>query len=213
MPRALKFKYGESEFECDLNKIDRRKLYGSVDIETRDIDGERCSLATLANDGKTLIPYGGTALGYINKDGEWVERNDLQPTDLSGEELPLLPSSFDVTIELKQTASLDEFLNFSSRLVYFLGAGSDQESDQGDDLDGALLKELTSGKIFRFDFLYREGISSDPAFLIGIPDGKIWMMVGKPSMIEYVGLDQAAVCFVDKDDEDEEVEEFDFEML
>ena len=34
MPRALKFKYGESEFECDLNKIDRRKLYGSIDIET-----------------------------------------------------------------------------------------------------------------------------------------------------------------------------------
>ena len=66
MPRALKFKYGNSEFECELNKIDRRKLYGSVDVETRDIDGNRCGLATLANDGKTLIPYGGTALGYIS---------------------------------------------------------------------------------------------------------------------------------------------------
>ena len=69
MPRALKFKYGDSEFECELNKIDRRKLYGSVDVETRDIDGNRCGLATLANDGKTLIPYGGTALGYISSDG------------------------------------------------------------------------------------------------------------------------------------------------
>ena len=43
-------------------------------------------------------------------------------------------------------------------------------------------------------------------------DGLIWMMVGKPSAIDFVGLDQAAVCFV-PDDEDEEVEDFDFEML
>lgn len=203
MPRALKFKYGDSEFECELNKIDRRKLYGSVDVETRDIDGNRCGLATLANDGKTLIPYGGTALGYIGTDGEWVERNDLKPVDLSGNDLPLLPSSFDITIELKKTATLEEFLNYSSRLVYLMGTDAE--------FDPALVAELKDGKIFQFEFLYRDGISADPAFLIGTPDGLIWMMVGKPSAIDYVGLDQAAVCFVGEDDE--EVEEFDFEML
>lgn len=204
MPRALKFKFGGSEFECELNKIDRRKLYGSVDVETNDIDGNRCGLATLANDGKTLIPYGGTALGYVNNDGEWVERNDLKPVDLSGNDLPVLESSFDTTIELSRTATLDEFLNYSSRLVYLLG--TDEE------FDSAVSKELAAGKIFRFDFLYREGVSADPAFLIGTPDGMVWMMVGKPSAIDYVGLDQAAVCFVGEE-EDETVEEFDFEML
>jgi len=204
MPRALKFKYGDSEFECELNKIDRRKLYGSVDVETRDIDGNRCGLATLANDGKTLIPYGGTALGYISSDGEWVERTDLKPVDLSGNELPLLSSSFDVIIELKKTATLEEFLNYSSRLVYLMGTD--------DDFAPELVEQLAAGVIFQFEFLYREGISADPAFLLGTPDGLIWMMVGKPSAIEYVGLDQAAVCFVGNED-DEEVEEFDFEML
>ena len=204
MPRALKFKYGNSEFECELNKIDRRKLYGSVDVETRDIDGNRCGLATLANDGKTLIPYGGTALGYISSDGEWVERTDLKPVDLSGNELPLLSSSFDVIIELKKTATLEEFLNYSSRLVYLMGTD--------DDFAPELVEQLAAGVIFRFEFLYREGISADPAFLLATPDGLIWMMVGKPSAIEYVGLDQAAVCFVGNED-DEEVEEFDFEML
>ena len=204
MPRALKFKYGDSEFECELNKIDRRKLYGSVDVETRDIEGNRCGLATLANDGKTLIPYGGTALGYISSDGEWVERTDLKPVDLSGNELPLLSSSFDVTIELKKTATLEEFLNYSSRLVYLMGTD--------DDFAPELVEQLAAGVIFQFEFLYREGISADPAFLLGTPDGLIWMMVGKPSAIEYVGLDQAAVCFVGNED-DEEVEEFDFEML
>ena len=204
MPRALKFKYGDSEFECELNKIDRRKLYGSVDVETRDIDGNRCGLATLANDGKTLIPYGGTALGYISSDGEWVERTDLKPVDLSGNELPLLSSSFDITIELKKTATLEEFLNYSSRLVYLMGTD--------DEFAPKLVEQLAAGVIFQFEFLYREGISADPAFLLGTPDGLIWMMVGKPSAIEYVGLDQAAVCFVGNED-DEEVEEFDFEML
>ena len=185
MPRALKFKYGDSEFECELNKVDRRKLYGSVDVETRDIDGNRCGLATLANDGKTLIPYGGTALGYISSDGEWVERTELKPVDLSGNELPLLSSSFDVTIELDKTATLEEFLNYSSRLVYLMGTD--------DEFAPELVEQLKDGKIFRFEFLYREGISADPAFLLGTPDGLIWMMVGKPSAIEYVGLDQAAV--------------------
>lgn len=204
MPRALKFKYGSSEFECELNKVDRRKLYGSVDVETRDIDGNRCGLATLANDGKTLIPFGGTALGYISADGEWVERGELKPVDLSGNELPLLPSSFDITIELEKTVPLEEFLNYSSRLVYLIGNGENMDPD--------IVKEIADGKIFRFEFLYREGISADPAFLIGGNDGLIWMMVGKPSSIEYVGLDQAAVCFVDQEN-DEEESDFDFEML
>ena len=204
MPRALKFKFGDAEFECSLNKIDRRKLYGSVDVQTRDIDGNKCSLATLANDGKTLIPYGGTAMGYVNNDGQWVERGDLKPVSLNGEELKMLKSSFDVTIDLERTATVDEFLNYSSRLVYVLGTD--------DEFDPKLAEELGAGKIFRFDFLYREGVSSDPAFLLSTTDGLIWMMVGKPSAIDFVGLDQAAVCFV-ADDEDEEVEDFDFEML
>ena len=81
-----------------------------------------------------------------------------------------------------------------------------------DEFAPKLVEQLAAGVIFQFEFLYREGISADPAFLLGTPDGLIWMMVGKPSAIEYVGLDQAAVCFVGNED-DEEVEEFDFEML
>ncbi|MEM7257394.1 MAG: hypothetical protein AAF404_08395, partial [Pseudomonadota bacterium] len=93
MARSLKFSFNGSEFACELNKVDRSKLYGSVDLDTRDHEGNRCSLATLANDGKTLIPYGGTAFGYVNDDGQWVERSDLMPVDLSGEPLQVLPSS------------------------------------------------------------------------------------------------------------------------
>lgn len=207
MPRALKFSFNDSEFECELSKIDRSKLYGSVDVETRDLDGNRCGLATLANDGRTLIPYGGTAFGYINDEGLWIERGDLSPVGLSGEQLPLLPSSFDLIIELQEQVSLEEFLDHGSRLCYSMGKDANFAQP--------LLAELTAGAIYRFDFLYREGVSADPAFLLATPDGNVWMMVGKPSKISFIGLDQAAVCFnSDQDDDDEEeTDDFDFEML
>lgn len=207
MPRALKFSFNENEFDCELNKIDRSKLYGSVDVETRDIDGNRCGLATLANDGKTLIPYGGTAFGYINDEGLWIERSDLSPVNMNGESLPLLQSSFDQTIELKEKVSLEEFLDHGARLCYSLGVDAAFEP--------ALLKELVDGAIYSFDFLYRDGVTADPAFILATPDENIWMMVGSQSKINFIGLDQAAVCFNSDlgDEDEEEIDEFDFEML
>ena len=206
MPRALKFSFENKEFECELNKIDRTKLYGSVDIETKDSDGNPCGLATLANDGKTLIPYGGTAFGYVNDDGLWVERSELSPVNLSGEELETLPSSFDLTIALDREASLEEFLDCGARLCYSLGTDTE--------LPSALVKTLVAGTIYRFEFLYREGVTTDPAFIMATPDENLWMMVGNPSQIDFVGLDQAAVTFnSDTDDAEDEIDEFDFEML
>jgi len=38
------------------------------------------------------------------------------------------------------------------------------------------------------------------------------MLVAKPASVDYVGLDQAAVTFA-ADSEDEESDEFDFEMM
>jgi len=188
-----------------MHKIDRTKLYGSVDIETSDIDGNRCTLATLSNDGKTLIPHGGTAFAYINSDGLWVERSELQPISIEGEKLEILPSSFDQTIELEQTTSHEEFLNHSVRLCYRLEYDSEQ-------INADLLEAMAAGDIFQFEFLYRDGISADPAFLMSSDSGELWMMVAKPASVDFVGLDQAAVTFV-AENESEESDEFDFEML
>ena len=205
MPRSLKFQYKKASFECEMHKIDRTKLYGSVDIETSDIDGNRCRLATLANDGKTLIPHGGTAFAYINSDGLWVERSELQPVNIEGEKLEILPSSFDQIIELDKTTSLESFLDHSVRLCYSLEYDSEQVAPD-------LLKAMAAGDIFQFEFLYRDGISADPAFLMSGTSGELWMLVARPASVEFVGLDQAAVSFT-AESEDEESDEFDFEML
>ena len=205
MPRTLKFQYKNTAFECGMNKVDRTKLYGSVSVETFDVDGNRCGLATLANDGKTLIPHGGTAFAYINKDGLWVERSELQPVNLEGEKLEMLPSSFDQVIELGKTTTMEEFLNHSVRLCYQLDYDNDEISAE-------LVESMSDGKIYYFEFLYRDGIAADPAFLMSGNTGELWMLVAKPASVDFVGLDQAAVTFTEES-EDEESDEFDFEMM
>lgn len=72
MARSLTFTYKKASFDCTIHKVERTKLYGSGSIKMLDMDGNKCELATLLDDGETLVPYGGTASGYINPDGEWV---------------------------------------------------------------------------------------------------------------------------------------------
>lgn len=206
MPRSLTFQVGRSSFDAELIKVDRSKLYGRVQTETFDAHGAKCDLATLARDGRTLIPYGGTASGYLNKDGKWVETNERKPVDVEGNELIEVPSSFDAPIKLKETASVEDLLDHPIRLAYLLGA---------EGVPATVKKKLDGGTIYRFDFSYRGGPIADPAFLLTDDDGDLWMLIGSHSDIEFVGFEQAAVCaaVVEKDSEEDSEEEFDFDML
>lgn len=206
MARSLTFAIGRSSFEAELIKVDRSKLYGRVETETFDANGKACDLATLARDGRTLIPYGGTAAGYLNKDGKWVETGERKPVDVEGNELIEVPSSFDAPIKLSQTATAEDLLDHPIRLAYLLGGAA---------LPKSLKKKLDAGEIYRFNFSYRGGPIADPAFLLTDEDGDLWMLIGSHSDIDYVGFEQAAVCaaVVEKDSEEDSAEEFDFDML
>ncbi len=120
MPRKLGFIYQKHAFECSLHKVDRSKLYGARRVETLDMDENPCTLATLLDDGKTLVPRGGTASGYINPDGEWVSRKMITPVDRDGKPLETVPSSFETGLALKDTVAASEFLDHSIRLCYAL---------------------------------------------------------------------------------------------
>ncbi len=204
MARSLTFSFQGSSFDCEIHKVDRSKLYGQVSLETLDNEKRRCNLATLAYDGRTVIPHGGTALGYMNPDGEWLTRSDLTAVNLEGENLEEAESSFKVTIDLATLATPEEYLNHSVRLCYQL---------QGD-IDPACLQQLQQGSIFKFSFSYRGGVSIDPAFVLASDDA-IWMMVTDINQIDFVNLSQVAVCNrVDEPEESkEDSEELDFGML
>ena len=208
MPRSLAFSFKDATFDAQIIKVDRTHLYGSVSVETATMDGERCDVATLAVDGKTLIPTGGTAMGYVNPDGEWVERDELQPVDLSGEPVDEVESSFDAPIALDTECDADVFLEHSVRLVYRLKTDTE--------LPKAIIKKLQAGTIYQFGFSYRGGVGYDPAFVLADNDDNIWMMVTTPNDIQSVGLEQAAICYgesLDEDTEDEDADTIDFNML
>ena len=103
-----------------MEKVDRGKLYGSRSIETLDADSQRCNLATLASDGRTLIPNGGTAMAHLSPTGAWVENDTLAALDREGHPLAKLPSSFEGPIALEETVDEDHLLEHSIRLTYAL---------------------------------------------------------------------------------------------
>ncbi len=209
MARTLSFSLNGEQFDASIIKVDRTHLYGTVSIQTDDMDGKRCTVATLAVDGKTLIPKGGTALGYINPEGEWVSRDQLKPVDLNGEPVAEVESSFDEPIVLDTECDVDEYLNHSVRLVYRLKPDSA--------FPASLMSTLKSGTLYKFGFSYRGGVGYDPAFVLSDEDNDVWMMITRENAVETVGLEQAAVCYgenLDKDTEDENSDDsIDFSML
>ncbi len=209
MPRSLTFTCNAQSFDCQLVKVDRRQLYGSVSVETRDNDKAICRVATLAEDGKTLIPKGGTALGYVNPDGEWVSRAALQAVDLKGEPLEEVESSFDNPIDLSKSSTVERFLNHNVRLSYQLKAA--------DDIPDELMQQLKAGTLFEFGFSYRGGIGHDPAFVMSDDDDNIWLLITEANDVQFVGLEQAAICageaMKDEVEDGEQDSSLDFGML
>ncbi len=208
MARKLEFIFGNETFTVEINKIDRTKIYGRVATEVFDARDEKCDLATLARDGRTIIPFGGTASGYVNTEGLWIDRNDLVPINRDGDTIEEVPSSFSAPTQIIEEVTIEEFLDHPIRLSYHL----DVEA-----LSDSLSKKLKDGTIFKFPFSYRGGIYYDPAFLMADLEGELWMLIGHTSDIEFVGYEQAAICAARAqelgDDDSGDRDSFDFDML
>lgn len=181
--RALEFQFDGASFACAIQKVDRTKLYGSVEVEARDETGQPCQLATLADDGQTLIPPGGVAFAYLSPEGWWREKNRLKAIDPDGKPLPVVESTFKTVTPLTRRVSQEEYLSHNIRLAYEL------ETVRGE-LPPELLAELRGGAIFAFPFSYRGGLEADTGFLLADPAGNPWMTVGKPAPVTFVGFEE-----------------------
>lgn len=202
MAKPLVFELGGKQIAVSLTKVDRSSLYGYVETEALDDRGRPCTLATLADDGQTLIGPGGTALASLTAEGNWVDRRKLAPVDAEGRRLTPVPSSFAAPLPLEKTASIDEYLSHNVRAVYQLS---------GDEI-APLLTELKKGTIYTFPYSFRGGIEPDVGFLLMAADGNAFLAVASPTKIEFVGLQQAALATEEEPAEEEE-EELDFGMI
>ena len=181
--RSIEFEFGGTPLQFEMNKVDRTKLYGYKELEVLDESGEPCELNTLADDGKTLIGKGGTGIGHLTADGDWVEKSDLKPVDLEGKTITPVKSSFSAPIPLKQEITLDDYLDHNIRLIYQL----DLVSENAD-----LLGKLKSGSIFKFDYSFRGGLEADAGLMLMNDDEEIFFLVGDKTSITFKGLQQSA---------------------
>ena len=183
MAKGLVFRYGSAELSFQLDKVDRKKLYGFVDTVVLDEKSQKCQLAILGGDGRTLVGTGGSALLMLDPDGAYCDRATLRPVDKDGKELHKVPSSFNAPVPLSTRASLDEYLSHNIKSVYALTPpmGADD-----------LLAELRKGAIYSFSFSYRGGLHPDTAFLLAGSDGQPFLCVGKNAHLQFVALPQAA---------------------
>ncbi|MEO8043195.1 MAG: hypothetical protein ABI646_11335 [Acidobacteriota bacterium] len=203
MPRELILSLDGREFPVTMVKIDRDKLYGSVEIEAFDEKGNEASLRVLAADGKTLIDRGGTALTTVNSKGASIDRSALTAVDEHGEKIEPVPSSFNEPNVLKK-AEADDYLAQIVKSVYLL------QPVEGGDID-YLLDHLGAKQIYSFPFSYRGGLDHDQAFVLGA-DANAFMVVGRPADFQFLKLNQS-VSLDSIEEEEISADDLDFDLL
>ncbi len=139
MGKPLVFTFANANHSFDPVKIDRSVLYGFKELEVLDEQGGRCELATLADDGKTVVGRGGVTYAYLSPDGAWCDKSGLKPVDLDGREIQPVASSFSAPVALVEKATLEEYLSHNVRSVYLMQSEGDPagllaELRGGDDL-------------------------------------------------------------------------------
>ena len=203
MAKPLIVRYAGQEIPLQLEKVERADIYGYTDIESYSPTGELCRLATIAQDGRTMVGPGGTAMGYMSPDGMWVERGSLSPVTIEGEPLTSVPSTFSAPVDLTERATVEQLLDHTIRSVYLLSPEADW---------GGLRTELAAGTVYQFPFSYRGGLNPDAAFLLQGADQNLFLLVGSPSRVEFVGLAQAAPA-AEAEEVAEEDDDLDFSMF
>ncbi|MEZ6092947.1 MAG: hypothetical protein R3C03_01730 [Pirellulaceae bacterium] len=178
MAKPLVFHWDGADIPFNFEKIDRSKLYGYKELEVVDEHGGVCQVASMADDGHTIIGRGGTGFGYVSPGGNWCEKSELKPVDTDGNEIVPVTSSFSAPIELFDPVDVGDYLNHTIRSVYLLEVPD----------ENPLVIKLRAGAIFKFLYSYRGGLESDVAFLLCNHEGHVFMAVGSPAKLEMLGL-------------------------
>lgn len=204
MARSLVFQLDGREFSLAPEKVDRTRLYGSIDVEALDSKERKCQLATLADDGRTIVGVGGSSFATLSPDGLWLDKTQLKPVNNEGKPLTPVPSTYSAPVALTKKATIDEYLSHNIKGVYVLRGESDFSP---------LVEELKKGAIYSFPYSFRGGLEADVGFLIAGQDGTAFMTVGQPMRVHFVGLEQAAVLTEEDASAEGDDDAVDFDMM
>ena len=201
MARKAEFSINGLSVMAELNKVDRKNIYGWSTIEVFDQNGSKCKLAGLA-EGQFVMPSGSTALVSLNSKGETVSKDTLIGVDSDGKKVEKVPSIYDQKVMLRE-ATIDEYLSTAVKSVYQLQVDENKE---------ALLNELNNGKVYYFVFNYRADYEGDDAFLIS-NGTDAFAVTGMSADLEFIGLEDNEQELVPEETEAVEDDDMDFAMF
>jgi len=202
MAKNIHFKFGDQSWDSGITKVDRDKVYGWVEEVALDDKGNVCAVASLLDDGSTLILTGTTALKTLTLAGAEISKKDLIAFNEAGEPAELIPSVFDREIELSP-ATMDDFFDLEVKSVY-------QLSFEDENVKMNMVKELAGGKLMKFTFNYRNDYSCDEAMLL-TAQNEIFILTGTLASFTY--LSNGIIQLEEEDAETGEEEELDFGLL
>lgn len=198
MAKELVFKLSGIDFTAAPVKLERKKVYGWTDTVATDKDGEACVSAYLSPDDSLVIPSGGLKQASVDSDGRWIDKSELIAYSEDGEnKLPVLPSSFDASIELNTKATIEEFLDNDWESVY--------------QLVNPELAAAVDDDIYKFEFSYRGGTNHNDAYLLNTPGG-LFLFAGDKQEFPLVSLAEETTID-DNEEPEEEIDELDFSMF
>ena len=201
MGKQLQFVFGNHKWQGGLTKVDRDKVYGYTEEAVFDKYGHSCSLASMLDDGMTVVPSGATALKTVDAQNREVEKKTLKTVYMDGTAATLVPSSYDAEIDLKEVTLND---------IYDLEVTSLYQVDFDNSADKSVAFELLNNIVgLGFVFNYRADYEGADAIVIKSQEA-VFILVGRSLQFEYLKNQQALI--VDETETDSE-DEVDFGML
>jgi hypothetical protein len=204
MGKNLHFVIEGKSWSAGISKVDRNKVYGHVEEVISDSNGELCTVASILDDGQTIIVSGATALKTVNSDNREVSKDTIKTVNLDGTDAVLVPSSYDNDAVLTP-GTLDDLFNLEITTVYQL-----VWDDEAAKLD--LISYLSTNKVLKFVFNYRADYEGADAVLI-TAQNQVFALTGK--FLEFKFLENKQIIITEESESEANVEEdaMDFGML
>ena len=204
MGKNIHFVIEGKSWSAGISKVDRNKVYGHVEEIISDSNGELCSVASILEDGQTIIVSGATALKTVDSENKEISKDAIKTVNLDCTDAVLVPSSYDTDAVLT-LGTLDDLFNLEITAVYQL-----VWEDEADKLD--LIAYLGTNKVLKFVFNYRADYEGADAVLI-TAQNQVFALTGK--FLEFQFLENKQVIVLEDTVADATVEEdsMDFGML
>ena len=195
MRRTIEIAQGEATSVFAVRKLSRATLYGSKRRAAVDAQGRECEAAALTRDGRCVLPRGGTALVYLDQNGDAAGRSELAS---GGSLADALKRKHGPPFACAPAAPRD-VLSCATTRVYRLDAVS---------ISRALDAALREAGVLRLRQAQEDADDSERAFLVRNDAGH-FLLVGERNGFDFVGPDEPDLSLAD----DEPDEHLDFAMM